>query len=55
MAFTVTHDGMNYRISIGDGKPVKARDVESIVRALRHYYVADHKHAGCPFCAATSS
>ncbi len=56
MAFTVTDYRAGFRISVGDGYPALARDVDEICEAVRHYW-AKPRHAakrdGCPFCRQT--
>ena len=54
MAFTVTYDGMDYKLSIGDGRPAKTRSIDEVCEALRHHYL-DAAHGtipqpSCPFC-----
>lgn len=56
--FKVYRDNIGYRISIGDHRPAKARDLDEVKEALDHYYggTSGHYHAGpaartgCPFC-----
>lgn len=57
MAFKVSLVGQaaqQYRISVGDGKPINTKDLDGVILALRHYYgVPSHapaKQEDCPFC-----
>ena len=50
--FTIRYDNRGFRISIGDGSPVFARDVDELHKALDHYYMREkgNDYDGCPFC-----
>ena len=53
MAFKVENDRTGYRISTGDGRPARARDMAEVKAALEHYYIAPYHSSflvGCPFC-----
>ena len=53
MAFKVEHYGAGFRISTGDRKPAKARNIGEVKRALEHYYTNPYHSIfleDCPFC-----
>lgn len=49
--FTVRYHNAGFRISIGDRRPVYARDVDEVHRALDHYFARERSTSPkCPFC-----
>lgn len=53
--FRVEHDSVGFKISLSDGKRggYKARDVDEVVAALRHYYATPAhivSQDNCPLC-----
>ena len=53
MAFKVEHHYNQYKISVGDGRPVLANSIDEVALCLFHYYdLSKHllNDSHCPFC-----
>jgi len=45
-----SYGGQGYKISIGTGQTTRARSIDEVIEALKHYFAKFHKKTICPFC-----